>query len=174
MVAPPKKIQMKDTIKSKHFPILIKLAELYFLIQHIKIPRYALIDKTRLREMKNTLIAFSDGSETFSKSCIYLISENTRTNKCQTTLLTTLSKLASTTKEISLLRTIPLKESHGTFLAASSLVKIAKLMCELDLPIHAIHLGCDALSQVVALSSPPSQFEGNLKKYYSSINMHLI
>ena len=47
-------------------------------------------------------------------------------------------------------------------------------MRELDLPIDAIHLGCDALSQVVALSSPPSQFEGNLKKYYSAINMHLV
>ena len=47
-------------------------------------------------------------------------------------------------------------------------------MDELELPIHSIYLGCDALSQVSALSSPPSQFEGNLKKYYSSINMHLM
>ena len=124
--------------------------------------------------MTNTLVVFSDGSENFSTSCVYLISENTQMRKSKTTLLTTLSKIAGTTKDVSLMRTIPLKESHGTFLAASSLVKIAKLMDELQLPIHSIHLGCDALSQVSALSSPPSQFESNLKKYYSSINMHLM
>ena len=135
------KIHMKDSIQRKHFPKLVKLAELYFLIQHIKVPRYVLVTDTGLRDMRNTLVAFSDGLENFFTSCIYLISENTQTHKSKTTLLTTLSKIAGTTKDVSLLRTILLKESHGTFLAASSLVKIAKLMDELQLPIHSIYLG---------------------------------
>ena len=168
------KIHMNSLIPRKHFTMLTKFAELYFMIQHIKVPRYVLIADTELKSMQNTLIAFSDGSQNFATSCIYLISENTRTHKRKTTLLTTLSKIAGVTKDISLLRTIPPKESHGTFLAASSLVKIAKLMTELQFPIHSVYLGCDALSQVSALSSPPTQLEGSLKKYYSSINMHLM
>ena len=170
----PEKIHMNHLIRKQHFAILAKLAELYFLIQHIRVPHYVLVADTELKFMQNMLVAFSYGSQNFATSCVYLLSKNKHANKRKTTLLMTHSKIAGITKDSKLLRTIPLKESHGTFLAASSLVKIAQLMTELRFPIHAIYLGCDALSQVAALTSPPTQFEGSLQKYYSTINMHLI
>ena len=44
---------------------------------------------------------------------------------------------------------------------------------ETKIPIEAIYLGSDALSQVVGLSRPPQSLKPKLRRLYANINLHL-
>ena len=80
--------------------------------------------------MKLDMIAFSDGSNQFATSCVYLISTNTETKQVFTSMLVSNSKIADETKNSKSLLTIPSKETHGTLLAVSSLMNISKIIIE--------------------------------------------
>ena len=68
---------------------------------------------------------------------------------------------------------MPSKEMHGVLLCASSMIKVIEGFQECRIPIHKVHIGVDALSQIVGLMSPPAQYKPRLRKYYSSVNTHL-
>ena len=53
------------------------------------------------------------------------------------------------------------------------MIKFVEGFQECKIPINGCHIGIDALSQIVGLMSPPSQFKPKLRKHYASINMHL-
>ena len=44
---------------------------------------------------------------------------------------------------------------------------------ETKIPIEAVYLGSDALSQVVGLSRPPQVLKPKLRKLYANINLYL-
>ena len=98
---------------------------------------------------------------------------DTTSNKCHTTLITTASKLSEDTLFSQTEESIPSKEMQGLLLCASNMIKIVEGFQECKVPLHGCHIGVDALSQIVGLMSPPSQYKPRLRKYYATINMNL-
>merc|ERR1712002_1018686 len=128
---------------------------------------------TRLKDMRNFLIGFSDGSLSFSTSCIYLISCDANSDKYQTSLINTMSKLAEDTQINKTAELILDKEMHGLWLAASNMIKAIQDIKEAKIPIEAAYIGVDTLSQVVGLMKPSNELKQKLRRYYANINLHL-
>ena len=138
---------MTYKIKKEHFPLLEKLSQLFFKTQTLQVQRYILLPNTKVKDMKNYLLGFSDGSLNFSASCIYLVSYDTNSS-----LINTILKLADDNKSEEFILD---KEMHGLWLAASNMLKAIQDIQEAKIPIEAAYLGVDALSQVVGLMKPP-------------------
>ena len=79
-------------IDSKHFPILEKLATLYFKVQHLTMPRFCLLLEP-LHNVEFYLVAFSDGSVNFSAACVYVITLHKFNDTCKVQLVESSSKL---------------------------------------------------------------------------------
>ena len=75
-----------------------------------------------------------------------------------------MSKLAEDTQINKTPESIPDKEMHGIWLAASNMVKIIQDIKEANIPIKAAYLGVDALSQVVGLMKPPHMLKQKLRR----------
>ena len=146
---------MTYNIQEEHYPILNKLAELFFETQTLSVPRHLLIKNTSSLDMRNYLIGFSDGSNQFSTACIYLVSYNIKTNEVHTSLVNTASKIADNTIFAQSTESIPVKEMHGLLLCASNMIKIVGGFNECNIPSSGCNNEMDAASQVVALRSPP-------------------
>ena len=67
-------------IHTEHFPTLLKLAKLYFMIQNLSMPRFCM-EVEQLNNLDLYLVGFGDGSLDFSTACIYLISAHWHTAK---------------------------------------------------------------------------------------------
>ena len=93
--------------------------------------------------------------------------------RVHTSLITTSSKVAEDTLFAQSEESIPVQEMHGLLLCASSMIKTVEGFQECKIPIHGCQIGVDAVSQIVALMSPPSQYKPRLRKYYANVNMHL-
>ena len=124
-------------------------------------------------DITNYLIGFSDGSNQFSTACIYLVSYNIKTNEVHTSLITTASKIADNTIFAQSQESVPVKEMHGLLLCADSMIKIVEGFKECNITLDGCNIGVDAVSQIVALRSPPSHSKSRMKKYYANINIHL-
>ena len=146
---------MAAKIKRKHFPMLEKLSQLFFETQTLQATRYMLLPQTKLKDLKNYIMAFSDGSLHFSTSCIYFVSCDRNSDRCHSTLINTMSKLAEDTKINKTEESIPAKEMHGLWLAVSNMLRLIKDIQETQIPIEAAYIGVDALSQIVGLTRPP-------------------
>merc|ERR1711962_1231259 len=164
---------MNYRIKKEHYPLLNKLADLFFQVQSLSVPKHLLLPNTSLVNMRNYLLGFSDGSLQFSTACIYLVSCNIVTKEVHTSLITTSSKIAEDTIFAQSQESIPIKEMHGLLLCADSMIKTVEGFQECKIPIDGCLIGVDAVSQIIALRSPPSQFMSRMRKYYANINMHL-
>lgn len=123
--------------------------------------------------MKNYLIGFVDGSLNFSKSSIYLVSYYTNSEISRTILINTMSKLVDNTKINQRETSIPDKEMHSLWLAASNNLKALQTIQDPKITIEVVYLGLDALSQVVGLSRPLQILEPKLRRLYAKINIHL-
>ena len=62
---------------------------------------------------------------------------------------------------------------HGLWLAASNALKALQTIQETKIPIEAVYLGLDTLSQVVGLSRTPQALKPKLRRLYANINLHL-
>ena len=98
---------MHDLVPSQFFPPIIEYAKLYFTIQHIKVQRYPLLPDTRLEDMDNILIAFSNGSAYYSAATTYLVYYHKYSNFTHTTLLASNSRLHDPIKHPNILDTAP-------------------------------------------------------------------
>merc|ERR1712101_19992 len=164
---------MNYRIKKEHYPLLNKLADLFFQTQSLSVPKHLLLPNTSLINMTNYLIGFSDGSLQFSTACIYLVSYNIVTKEVHTSLITTSSKIAENTIFAQSEESIPIKEMHGLLLCADSMIKTVEGFQECKITIDGCLIGVDAVSPIIALRSPPSQFKPRMRKYYAIVNMHL-
>ena len=72
-----------------------------------------------------------------------------------------MSKLVEDTQINKTDASIPDKEMHGLWLASSNVLKSLQTIQETNIPIEAVYLGADALSQVVRLSRPPQVLNQN-------------
>ena len=84
-----------------------------------------------------------------------------------------MSKLVDNTKINQTEASIPDKEMHGLWLAASNALKALQTIQDAKITIKAVYLGSDALSQVVGLSRPPQILKPKLRRLYANINLHL-
>merc|ERR1712082_473443 len=164
---------MTYRIQEEHYPLLSKLAELFFETQTLAVHRHLLLKNTSSFDMRNYLIGFSDGSNQFSTACIYLVSYNIKTNEVHTSLITTSSKIADNTIFAQTQESVPVKEMHGLLLCADSMIKIVEGFKECKITLDGCHIRVDAVSQIVTLRSPPSHFKPRMRKYYANINIHL-
>merc|ERR1712243_171650 len=123
--------------------------------------------------MRNYLLGFSDGSLQFSTACVYLVSCSVTTEEVHTSLIATSSKIADNTIFAQSEESIPVKEMHSLLLCADIMIKTVEGIQECKIPVDGCLVGVDAVSQIVALRSPPSQFKPRMRKYYANINMHL-
>ena len=62
---------------------------------------------------------------------------------------------------------------HGLWLTASNALKALQTIQETKIPIEAVYLGSDALSQVVGLSRTPQALKPKLRKLYANINLNM-
>ena len=62
---------------------------------------------------------------------------------------------------------------HGLWLTASNALKALQTIQETKIPIEAVYLGSDALSQVVGLSRTPQALLPKLRRLYANKNLHL-
>merc|ERR1711895_176238 len=164
---------MTYRIQKEHYPLLSKLAGLFFQTQTLSVPKHLLLKNTSSLDMRNYLIGFSDGSNQFSTACIYLVSYNIKTNEVHTSLVNTASKIADNTIFAQSTESIPVKEMHGLLLCASSMIKNVEGFKECNIALAGCNIGVDAVSQIVALRSPPCHSKSRMKKYYANINIHL-
>ena len=123
--------------------------------------------------MKNYINGASDGSINFATSCIYLISCIANSDRSQTSLINTMSKIAEDTQINKTVESILDKEMHSIWLAASNMVKIIQDIKEANISIKAAYLGVDALSQVAGLMKLPHMLKQKMRRYYANINFHL-
>ena len=96
--------------------------------------------------MKNYVIGFSDGAINFATSCVYLVSCDTNSDRCQVSLINKMSKIAEHTKANKTVESILDKGMHGIWLAAANMVKIIQHIKETNIPIEDAYLGVDVLS----------------------------
>ena len=75
-----------------------------------------------------------------------------------------MSKTAEYTQINKTVESIPDKEMHSIWLAASNMVKAIQDIKEANIPIKAAYLGVNALSQVVGLIRITSYIEAKTKK----------
>merc|ERR1712089_73008 len=75
---------MNYKMKKEHCPLLNKLADLFFQVQSLSVPKHLLLPNTSLVNMRNYLLGFSDGSLQFSTACVYLVSCDIITKKVHT------------------------------------------------------------------------------------------
>ena len=84
-----------------------------------------------------------------------------------------MSQLVYDTKINQTEASIPDKGMHGLWLAASNALKALKTIQETKIPVEAVYLGSDALSQVVGLSRTPQALKPKLRRLYVNINLYL-
>ena len=84
-----------------------------------------------------------------------------------------MSKLVEDTQLNKTDASIPDKEMHGLWMAPSNMLKSIHTIQETNIPIEAVYLGVDALSQVVGLTRPPQVLKQKLRRLYANINLHL-
>merc|ERR1712115_87669 len=80
------------------------------------------------------------------------------------------SKIAENTIFAQSEESIPIKEMHGLLLCADSMIKTVEGFQACKIPIDGFLIGVDAVSQIIALRSPPSQFKPRMRKYYATVN----
>merc|ERR1712105_61485 len=127
---------------------------MYFKTQTLELPRYILVHDVPLKNIVNTVLAFSDGSAQFATSTVYLLSMDSQSKKFSINLVSTLCKLGEKTQakgEDILLNTVPKRESHGLFLAVCGVTTIAQLFSRLKIPLHHVYVFTDAISHILAL-----------------------
>ena len=164
---------MSYQIDRKHYPILVKLAQLFFACQKLTVPRYLLVKDVSSKNIRNVIYGFSDGSSQLSTSCIYLLSYDATSDKYNINIVSTLSKLGSVTKlegEQREFNSVPKKEAHGLVLACNGAMICANMLKKLKLNHTATYIFTDAISQVIALGKSPSLYKAPFNKYYSQCN----
>ena len=164
---------MTYNIQEEHYPILNKLAELFFETQTLSVPRHLLLKNTSSLDMRNYLIGFSDGSNQFSTACIYLVSYNIKTNEVHTSLVNPASKIADNKNFAQSQEYVPVKEIHGLLLCTSSITRIVKGFQECNIALNGYNVDIVQVSQIVALRSPPCHSKSRMKEYHANIDIHL-
>ena len=170
------KLTWKSKIEKKHFFLLRKLIALFFLTQHLSIPRFAMMNK-KLSEIDTYLICFTDTSECFSSSCIYLSTADKHSDYSKTQFLTSTSKLQGSSQRETLsddvLQAVPKYKMFTFMLGTNQLLKATELMLKQDLPISRVIIFVDALSTILATNIHPGRLKSPYNRWLSMANFNL-
>ena len=140
---------MTAKIHPRHFPKLNKVVDLYFRIQHLKMPQYFLVPNTPLQQMTNTIFTFSDGSQQFATSVIYLLSYDNESSNFRVSLVSSLCKLNASSKATPN-NTVPKSEFHGVFLACNGAMTFANVMKQIEIQLHNVYIFSNAVAHIIA------------------------
>ena len=152
-------------IDPKYYLKIQKLVKFYFRSQYLNINRYLLCKELNMSNMKNMILAFSDGSRQFSTSVVYLVSYNDNGPEYTVNMVSSLSRLGKISKkegeegEESDMYTVPKRECHGLFLATCGVSSLANLLCQLKIPLTKVFIFCDAIAHIIALKKSPACFQ---------------
>ena len=175
-----KKIQRQATetgmtlsakIDSVYFPILLKLAKLYFMVQKLSIPCFGM-EPEHLKNLDLYLVGFSYGSQDYSTMCLYIVSAHQYTAKSKVQLLMTTSKI-QTYKLSDPILSVPQHKTYGVFQCSILLLKIAQIMQSLDLKVKAGLLFCDTISTLISIGQHPGNYKSPFRKWLAGINVNL-
>ena len=152
------------------FPVIRKLAELYFLIQKLSIPRFCLL-LADLKDIDCYVITFSDGSAEYSSACVYIISVHKQLDNVKVQLVNTWSKLQVEANDEDL--TVPRNESYAAFQASEIMLKVMDIMQTFHIPVKRAILFIDAISTLISLRQHPVKFKCPLRRWFASTNINL-
>ena len=163
-------------IDPKHYLKIQKLVNFYFRSQYLNINRYLLCKELNMSNMKNLLLAFSDGSRQFSTSVVYLVSYNDNGPEYTVNIVSSLSRLGKISQkegeegEESDMCTVPKRECHGLFLATCGVSSLANLLYQLKIPPTKMFIFSDAIAHIIALKKSPACFQLPYSRLYAEIN----
>ena len=86
-------------IDTRFYHKITKLVQFYFKLQYLHINRYLLCKELSLNKMHNMVISFSDGSQHFASSVVYLVSYNPNSFEYAINMVSSLSRLGAITKD---------------------------------------------------------------------------
>ena len=98
-------------INATFYPIIEKLAELYFMVQYLSIPHFCL-QVENIANLDFYIVAFSDVSIDFSTACVYVISLHRFLDTCKVQLIMTSSKIQNVKMAESIMM-VPQNETFG-------------------------------------------------------------
>ena len=145
-------------IDSRFYHKVTKLVQFYFKSQYFHINRYLLCKELSMNRMHNMVIAFSDGSQHFGSSVVYLVSYNPDGSDYAINMVSSLSRLGAISKEKGEendLNTVPKRECHGLFLAVCGVSNLSNFLCKLKLPLTKVYVFCDTIAHIIALRRSP-------------------
>ena len=149
-------------IDPKYYYKVDKLVHFYFRSQYLHINRYLLCKDLPMNKMHNMVIAFSDGSQQFGSSAVYLVSYNPDSSNYAINMVSTLSRLGAISKkkgEENDSNTVPKRECHGLFLAVCGVSNLSNFLYKLKLPLTKVYVFCDAIAHIIALRRSPSCYQ---------------
>merc|ERR1711867_160182 len=141
-------------IDPKFYHKIIKLVQFYSKSQYLHINRYLLCNELSLNNMYNMVIGFSDGSQHFASSVVYLVSYNPNSSEYAIKMVSSLSRLGAITKdngEDNDSNTVPKRECHGLFLAVCGVSNLANFLYKIKVPLTKVYVFCDAIAHIIAL-----------------------
>ena len=160
-------------IDQKYYLKIHKLVKFYFRSQYLNINRYLLCKELHMSNMKNMVIAFSDGSRQFSTSVVYLVSYDANGPEYTVNMVSSLSRLGRMSKkegeEIDMY-TVPKRECHGLFLAICRVSNLTNLNYKLKLPLTKVFIFCDVIAHIIALKRSPACYKLPYNRLYAAIN----
>ena len=164
------KLSWVSIIEKSLFPILIKLAELYFLVQQLSIPRHCLLPEN-ISNLDFLVLTFVDGSADYSSALVYIVSAQRVGMKCKVQLITTASKL-QTGLDTDML-TVPRNECYAAWQGSELMWKVVHLMEDLKIPVSRCILFIDAISTLLSLERHPVKFPLPLRRWFAAVNINL-
>ena len=130
-----------------------------------------------LCEIDTYFVCFTDVSDCFSCSCIYLITAAKNSNYCKAQFLTSSSKLQGSskceTKQDDVLESVPKYECYAFLMGTNQLLKVTELMLKQDLPISRVIIFVDALSTILAANIHPGRLKSPYNRWLSMANYNL-
>ena len=165
------KMTWSSRIDPIHFPIIEKLAKLYFLVQTLTIPQYSMLEE-KTSNLELWLITFSDGSEDYSSSVLYLISSSTVSLRSKVQLITSSSKIHSYSLETEV-KTVPQNEMFAALQSTTLMLQVAQYMESMTFQLAGAVVFIDAISVILSLSHHPCRYKVPFKKWISGINSNL-
>ena len=139
-----------DKVDVKFHPILVKYVEYFFTTMNIGQPRYALVN-CKPSNMGIMLLAYGDGSNSFSCGAVYIVSYDKNGKKFKNHLAVTASKMLQSTAKTGSVDSVPQREVRSALIASQLLYRVALTLTNLHIPVTSAYLCLDAISTLLAL-----------------------
>ena len=136
-------------------------------------PRYALVN-CKPSNMEIMLLAYGDGSNTFSCGAVYIVSYEKKGMKFKTHLAVTASKMLHSMAKTGSVDTVPQREVKSALIASQLLYRVTLTLTNLRIPVTSAYLCLDAISTLLALGTHPAKFVRPFRRFLTQKNVELL